>query len=118
MTTRFAFRLTFVALLAFAAPLLFAGPVGPPDPGIERFVVYYSCATGSPVYTGYEQWDCEGDRHSGGNITSNRAVVSDSDCETFVSEDLVYFCRTPSGAWRQISSAEFYSCHVCADIGG
>jgi len=109
-------RWILIALLVFAAPVLFAGPVGAPSPGVERFITYWSCSTGTPEYTGFEQWDCEGEYYHGGNISSNRAVVSDSDCETYEG-DMVHYCKLSNGTWIQITESFFESCHVCTTIG-
>lgn len=110
-------RLSLAALVILAAPALFAGPVGAPPTGVERFITYWDCSTGTPQYIGYEQWDCDGQYYHGGTINTGRAVVSDSDCETYEG-DMTYYCKLFNGTWTQISQTWFDSCHVCTTIGG
>ena len=111
--TRIAIALSAVIL---APALLASGPEDAPPLGTERFIVYFSCSTGSPVYVGHEEWDCEGDYYSQGNTNASRVRVSDTDCDTWVGEQRNW-CRTPTGNWYQISEAWFNSCHICPDIG-
>ncbi len=112
-------RRTLAALCLFAAPLLYAGhgPAEAPPLGTERFVVYFSCASGTPQYTGFEQWECDGDFYNGGNTGTNFATVNDTNCDTWIGEDPVYWCRTPRGIWYETSEAAFNTCHPCFDIG-
>jgi hypothetical protein len=117
MLSRTMARIAAFLFVLVLAPVLFAGPVGPPPAGTERFVVYYTCVNGSPQYTGFEQWDCDGNHYTGGTITSSKAIVYDSDCETLIAEEAVYYCRNINGNWALISADYFNACRPCPIIG-
>ena len=107
-------RLSLLPLLILAGPLLFAiGPVGAPPPSSERVITYYTCASGTSQYTGFEHWYfCEYNSAGyGGNTGTNYAWVEDSTCEG--SATSTYYCKRSNGTWKVISQADFASCATC-----
>jgi hypothetical protein len=118
MRSRSATRLVLLIALTslLAAPSAFAviwGPVGVPPLGTTRNVDFFSCATGSPAYTGYEEWDCLRHLHQVPS-PSTRAMVTDTNCTTSEEESVTYWCKGASnGIWYQITWSELESCETC-----
>lgn len=109
-------RLALVCLISlFAAPSLFAtiwGPVGLPPLGTTRDVSFFTCASGVPSNTGYEEWDCLRHLHQVGS-PANYAMVTDTNCDSGQEVAVTYYCKSSGGTWTQITQAQFNACESC-----